>query len=56
MKSKLKLLDLKPLDQTEASEAMEALLEEIMLAQERKPEELKAKQHRLLALLARKPS
>jgi hypothetical protein len=57
LKSKLKFLGLKPLDQAEASEAMEALLEEIMLAQERKPEELKAKQARLLAILtARKSS
>jgi hypothetical protein len=33
---------------------MEVLLEEIMLAQGRKPEELKAKQQRLLMLLRRR--
>ena len=45
-------------DQAAVSEEMEKLLEEIMLAQERKAAGLKAKQARLLAIIlaARKPS
>ena len=43
-------------DQAEASDAMEALLEDIMLDQEHKPEALAAKQRRLLQTLkARRP-
>lgn len=41
-------------DQSAVSEEMEKLVEEIMLAQERKPEALKAKQARLLAILRRR--